>query len=166
MNSLIGAILSCDRSNCGEPKDFDKAREYQLKKIEEFKQKIAKAEARIKEIDSVDRAMFDDMTEYDDFIEAEQKRVALEQKITEVVNEQVKKLQPFWNDIASVTFDGTVYGNHCFQQLVTKMKSQAIKAHSAAKVTEFVTNTINQATGRDTAMPTKPANLGVVMSPN
>jgi predicted ATP-dependent serine protease len=166
MNSLIGAILSCNHDNCCEPKAFDKAREYQLNKIEQLKQKIVEAETRIKVIDNVDRAMFDDLQEYDEFIEAEQKRAALEQKITEAVNEQVKKLKPFWYVITSVTFDGTVYGNESFEQLVTKMKSQAIKAHSAAKVTEFVTNTINWATGRGTAMPTKPANVGVVMTPS
>lgn len=155
MDSLIGAILSCKCDH--EPKAFDKAREYQLNKIEQLKKKIVEAEARIKVIDDVDRTMFDDLQEYDEFIEAEQKRVALEQKITEAVNEQVKKLQPFWTGIASVTFDGVVYGNESFDRLVTKMKTQAIKAHSAAKVTEFVTNTINQATGRGTAMPTKPS---------
>lgn len=138
---IAGAVLT---GQC-EPDAFDEAREYQIKRIDALKKQIANAEIRVKEIDNVDKNLFKDMREYDKFIEAEEKRKALERKILDAVDEQIKKLDVIWtaNSDWNIEFENVVYARRDLDRLVISMKAVAMRDHSVVRIAKFVDNLTN-----------------------
>ena len=135
-----GALLGC---NC-EPKEFDKARQFQLDRIAKLKKHIADAEARIKEINNIDKSVFEDMKSYDKFIEAEEKRKQLEKKILAVVEEQIVSLRGIWYGISQnqnnvvCYFEEMPYRVHELETLCVELRKSAVRDHSSVKIVNLV----------------------------